>query len=327
MSRKVIILFFAGLFLSATVFADTMCNFHGDINFAQRIFQMQINFKEKEKVDTVLKLLGNDNYYFNANVQHIKVSNFDLSTNFESTGRLLKDNKGGFKTLKGLFWSNYSLVNYKPFREMSGTFELDKNLNRFTINSFTWGNIELNGSIGLIYPHDLSLVLAINDMDVSEFAIILGVPIEDLDLEGLINGKIKIEGFISSPQIKGQLRASNGNINELRYSDIFVNVEGSYPLINIVDSGIVEEGGTPYNLEGRLDLRQLNNFNSPSNSIKVNPSSGKGFSWQSWNISRKQNNFSDDRLKLEYKLKPNRPFGIRFEDNQEILGVEHKIKF
>ncbi|MDP2939596.1 MAG: hypothetical protein Q8O13_05945 [Candidatus Omnitrophota bacterium] len=311
--------------LSVSVFADTLCMFQGDANFLQRIFQMQINFRGNQKFTTQLKLLANNNYYFNANLEHIKVSHLDLSTSLESTGLVYKDSSGSLKSLKGWFWSNYSLLNYKPFNEMSGSFEL--NQKQLSLVTFSWGNILVSGNIDLISPFNLALVLEIDEMDVKELALILGLPIEDLVLEGLVKGKLKIEGNLSNLKLRGKLWASNGNIQDIKYSDIFVNLEGAYPKINIIDSGIIDEDGMAYNLEGKLDLRELNNFNSQQHSIKIYPSEEKGFNWQSWKIRRKQMFGSDDELEFEYKLKPNRPFGLRFKENQEIFGVEHKIKF
>ncbi len=329
MKRKIIICFLLSLFFSATVFAGTLCFFEGNVNFIQRIFQMQINFKGNEKIATQLKFLPDDSYYFNANLEHIKIANFDVSSNFESSGRLLKDDKGKGKgkVFKGWFWSNYSLLNYKPFREMSGAFELDQKSKRLSLSSFAWGGLEINGSIDLTTPFNLNLVLVIKDMEAKELATILGISTEDIEIGGLISGKLKIEGVFSNPKIRGQIKASQGIINEFKYKDIFLNLEGSYPLLNIVDSRIIEENSMPYSLAGKLDLRGLNNLKAQGNSIKIFPSEKNSFNWQSWNIRRKLMSDSDDKLELEYKLKPNRPFGIRFEDNQEIIGFGQKIKF
>lgn len=327
MSKKIILSFLLILFLSATVFAGTLCMFDGNINFMERLFQMQISFDGKEKISTLLKFLANDNYYFNADLEHIKISNLDFSTKLESTGRLLKDGSGSLKILKGWFWSNYSLLNYKPSQELSGTFELDKKTKRLSIKSFAWGNIELSGSVDLIYPYNLDLILGIKDMEVSGLALFLGIPLDEFELEGFVNGRLKINGLVSQPQINGQIRVSQGSLKDFKYQDMFLNLEGSFPLLNIVDSGIIEEGGMPYSLKGRLDLSDLHNFNSQLQEMKISPSDEKGFNWQSWEINRKQMDNNPDSVKMEYKLKPNQPFGIRFEGNQEILGLEHKIKF
>ena len=327
MSRKILFCFFLVLTFSTASFAGSQCSFKGDFDFLHKVFWMQINFKEKESIAAQLKFLVDDSYYFNADLAHLNISKLDLSTKLESSGRLEKDSQGNLKTLKGWFWSNYSLVNYKPFKEMSGAFELDEKSKRLSVKSFVWGGLEVNGSVDLISPYKLSLAFMVNDIEIKDLALLLGVSLQDFEVEGLVNGKLKIEGPIFSPKIKGQLKASNGSINDFKYQDIFVNFEGSYPLLNIVDSGIVEESGLPYNLEGRLDLSELNNFYAPGHAIRVSLSGDKNFNWQSWKIRRRPSSDNTSSLEFEYKLKPNSPFGIRFEDNQGILGLEQKIRF
>lgn len=325
MNRNCLFIHLLFFFCLMPIAAEAKCIFKGDLDFMQNNFALELNFKEKEKLAVELNFLPDDKFILKSKLDHIQLLNSYLTTELISEGSVIKNNKGQVEGLNGEIKTNYSLLNFKPISEISGYFELTKSY--INIFSLLWGNLRVSGKINFDNQPRLDLSVDVIDMDINELAELLGADLGNLSVSGLVNGKVKIDGLISSPQIKGQLRVANGNIDTLEYNEIVINIEGMYPLLKFIDSNIFEREGYVYALTGSFNVEELDNINSSSHKIKLTPLSNDDFSWQEWKLRRQKSYSQDGALELEYKLKEDQPFKMRLRDDEEILSLEHSVKF
>jgi hypothetical protein len=301
------------------------CVFRADADFLKKNFELEMYFKGRESVRLNLNVLPSDKFSLTAKLNHFKLFNSYLSSDLTSEGLIIRDGNGGWKSFRGLIQTNYSLLNLKPFKELKGSFEFDRS--SVEIESLLWGNLRIAGQLKFGIPYSVNLTVDVIDMDINELAVFLGVDLTDLSISGLVSGRVNIEGEIPNPRITGELRLMDGNIGELKYSEILVNIMGIYPVLKFVDSNIFEKDGYTYSLTGRFNMQELGNLTSPSHDVRMIPLVDDDFGWQAWKIRRKSMYGQDDLLEFEYKLKENRPFKMRLREDEEIFSLEHSLKF
>jgi hypothetical protein len=324
MRRLLLVLLGGVIFMPPAVEAATVCTFIGQIDFRNKEVQLEVAFSEKEKVVSSFKVTGNS-AYLNAQIEHLKISQADLSTNLEGSFNFERNAEGRIKNLDGVIWSRYSILNHKPFKEIVGSFHLKDG--KLSIDKLTWAEAGLSGWLDLKPPFDGELAIEITDMEISELAPLAGVKTEKLLLSGLVSGRLRLTGrLLGAMQMKGQLRSSKGQVEDFIYHDANLNFSGPYPALDIVDSAISDEQGYIYNLVGRFNLLEINNFTSSQHQIKVSPFSEQDFRSQSWTIKR-EGMGQDSELEFGYRLKPDRPSQILSEGTEGMLGVERKHKF
>jgi len=303
--------------------AETICTFSGQADFSNKDIQLEIAFNEKERIINSFKVAGNI-ASLNSQIEHIKINQADLTTNLESSFYIERNAAGKIQNLDGVIWTKYSLLNYKPFREVAGSFHFKEG--KLIIEKVTWAEMSFSGQLNLKTPFDLDFTVEINDMDINELVPLAGIKSDRLFLSGLVSGKLRVFGRLNGIQIKGQLRSKEGQIEDFSYRDANINFGGFYPLLDIVDSSISDEQGYIYSLVGRFDLLDINNFTSSQHQINVSPFSDRNFNSQAWTI-RKEGLGRDSELEFGYRLKPNRISEGLSGSREGMLGIERKHKF
>lgn len=303
---------------------ETVCTFKGSADFLNRNIQLEINFSDKEKILSSFKW-EKETAFLNCRIEHLRINQADLSTELESSFFVerLPDNRQ--RQIKGLVWTKYSLLNYKPFKEVAGSFQLKDG--RLFIEDLTWAEMKFSGQVNLNAPFDLDVSVDITDMDINELAPFAGIKPGEVYLSGLVSGRIKLFGYLKRLQVKGQLRSPEGEVQDFIYRDAGINFNGYYPVVDIEDSAISDERGYIYNLAGRFNVGQINNFTSQEHQIEVSPFSDQDLKSQNWMIRRKEELGSDSELEIGYRLKPRLPYESLYGERDGILGIERKHKF
>ncbi|MDP3142379.1 MAG: hypothetical protein Q8N14_00305 [Candidatus Omnitrophota bacterium] len=302
---------------------ETVCTFKGNVDFLSRNIQLEINFSGKEKILSSFTW-GNDAAFLNSRIEHLRINQADFSTELESSF-FIENPPGNKQNIKGLIWTRYSLLNHKPFREVAGSFKIKEG--RLFIEDLTWSEMRFSGQVNLNAPFDLDVSVDIADMDINELAPFAGKKPGEVYLSGLISGKIKLFGYLKRLQVKGQLRSQEGEVQDFIYRDAGINFSGYYPVVDIEDSAISDERGYIYNLAGRFNAGQINNFTSQEHQIKVSPFSQQDLKSQNLMIRRKEELGSDSELEIGYRLKPRQPYEALYGEREGILGIERKHKF
>ena len=304
--------------------AAEVCTFSGQADFSNKDMQLEIAFKGKERIINSFKVVG-DAFYFNSQLEHIKINQADLSTNLESSFYIERDAAGKVRNLKGLVWTKYSLLNFKPYNEVVGLFHFKDGW--LTIEKLTWAGMSFSGQLSLKPPFDVDLSIEITDMEINELAPLVGIKAERLLLSGLVSGRLRLFGRINAVQLKGQLRSKEGQIEDFVYRDANINFTGHYPSLDIVDSSISDERGYIYNLVGIFNLNEINNFTSSQHQISVSPFSLQDLNTQGWTIRRKEGLGKDSELEFGYRLKPKQPSDVLSGEREGMLGIERKHRF
>lgn len=292
------------------------------------------------------------------NLEHLNVGNFDILTNVALSLDKRFNLRDGTPRVCGRLKTYGSVLNKRPFPELSSSFEIQGEKLRILTFSLE-DNYDLRGIISLASPFNVDLSLNFYQAVPNElFSQIL--PLEKPNFSGLFNGLIKITGPLDQPKVEGYLEVKQGHIGDLDFVSANINIKGRYPKISIVDSRILREEDS-FLLEGEMDLTDLSGSpvaegpdlegRSPTH-IKVK--ADKAILWQGWDITRKHKNqvhmsksVADDlkvtfdmrdeagasaedysnELGLEYKIFGDKLLRLRLKNDEGILGLERRIKF
>ena len=301
---------------------------------------------------TALKIYGElleDELVLTANLEHLKINNFDILTNFSLALNKKQDLQNNAQKVCGTLKTYGSVLNNRPIPELNSSFEIQDD--KLRILTFSLGdNYDLRGIAGLRLPFNADLSLNFYQAAPTELISQLSFP-EEPNFSGLFNGLIKITGSISQPQVDGYLEVKQGHIGDLDFLSADINIKGQYPRISIVDSRIFREEDS-FLMEGEIDLSNLGG----QNPLDLRFIADKGILWQGWDITRKrenqvhmsksiaddikvtfdafmedervaaQDNYSNE-LGLQYRIFGDRILKLRLRRDEEILGVERRMRF
>jgi hypothetical protein len=175
---------------------------------------------------------------------------------------------------------------------------------------------------------------------------------EDVAFSSTIDADIDIRGDLYKPDISADLTCSSGQLRDIPFESIRLKLEGTYPLLIIVNSRInTEEGYLP--VEGLVDLRKVKTGNlmedivitsdreniyiegwnlskiKESSEISLKKSIGENVSllYKTYLEEQEENGVNQQELELEYEILENKNLELRLRENEEIFGLENKIKF
>ncbi|MFH1655475.1 MAG: hypothetical protein ABH954_02565 [Candidatus Omnitrophota bacterium] len=323
MKRLVLILILVSLFIPVSkLTAGKVNNPKGDLDFLKQVFRLDMDFQEKSKLNTDVNL-EDDKFSLISKIHHLKLNDHDFSAELTIQGEIVSHE--GSKYLKCSLNTNYSLLDYKPFKDIAAEFMMSKE--HLIISTLRWGRSSIIGDISLVEPHDVNLYAELKNVDIDELADLIGFDQEDITLSGLVDGFLRFKGQLSNLKINGQLKANDGDIDGLLYREILVKVDGIYPVINLFDSEIIEADGIIYNFNGRVNLAEINNLYSGEHNFTFLPkTSGDESGWHKWTIRQDE---SRGRLEFEKRFKSGRPDSLRLRDDEgiDMLGVEQTLKF
>ncbi len=306
----------------------------------------------KDNPQNALKFYGElsqDEMTLTANLQHLKLGNFDVLSNFTLALNPVRE------SLKvcGTFKTYGSVVNSRPFPELSSSFEIQEA--KLRILTFSLGNsYDLRGIAGLSAPFNVDLSLNFYRAAPDELVSQLISP-QAADFSGKVCGLIKITGPLNRPKVEGYLEAKEGRLGDLNFVSADINIKGRYPRILIVDSRICREEDS-FLMEGEIDFSNLGQGLACPDFLDIKVEADTGMLWQGWDITRNsesqmhmsksvaddvkitfdsfventgkewENNYTNE-LGLQYKVFGDKLLRIRLKKDEGILGVERRIKF
>ena len=192
---------------------------------------------------------------FNLNLDHVNVYGLDLVT--RSSIRLSPVEDQTWK-LQGSFETDYFVLEYTPFDDFHGTFEVSP-LGVRNIRA-KWGSgFHL---MGRLLPKsdgpEMNLKLRVNNFDLSDIKQFAAKPLPK-DLGGKLEGKVKLTGAISKPEVSGKFSIKKGKMGRLDYDLGIIQFHGYPPYLALEDSRFMK-GRTTFYLKGALDLSLQNMF-------------------------------------------------------------------
>ncbi len=337
---------------------------HGRLLLTQKgLYFQDLRATFKDNPADTLKVYGKltaERLTLVANLEHLKINDFDILTNLGLTlNKKLKVPQDESPKISGTLRTYGSVFNHQPFPELSSSFEIQDGKLRILTLSLE-DNYDLRGIVSLSPPFDCDLSLNFYQAAPHE---LFSQFIQSLDTEdglafleephfaGLINGLLKITGPLDHPKIEGYLEAKDGYIGDLDFVSADINIKGCYPKISIVDSRIRREEDS-FLMEGEIDLTKLEKQNFCDIRFKAD----KSMFWQGWDITRPDEDqihmsksvaddfkvtfdtFIDDEgrgydsnytneLGLECKIFGDKLLKLRLKKDEGTLGLERRISF
>ena len=349
------------IFLSVFIFllsspqmvsAEILFLFEGRVDFAQNQLSLLVDFPSQiplppghripvlsipaassgERTPPLSLSIGKiseKDYQFSLGAEHLKTPLYDLLGKIESSVEVVRKSgsaqifPGAPLTLRGKIWSQNSLVNYKPIRELSGRFEIKDN--QLFLHSLSFGNIVCQGRAGLVSPYKLDLKAVLYEVDMEDF-LNFWVRGKEYESRGTVSGGIGISGTLGSPVLKGSLESHNGFIESLEYNRIYLNAEGVYPKMQIVHSTISKSDGVSFSLEGPFDLSGQENFKKQIRALTFAPLVSDSVSERAWTIKRLRQK-GTGATEVKYLLRKGDHGGISPAKESDMLGIERTVKF
>lgn len=311
------------LYLYQPAFAQEILTFHGDLDFTQSDFRLFVKFGENDFIQASAKQLKDSDYHVKLNVEHLKTPIFDLSSEIESLIAVLNSENASGKKLKGRLWSNYSILNYKPIRELSGNFEIDGK--RVHLREVIFGSIRCSGYIDFLDPFKVDLDFDLSSIGMEDF-LAFWTGSEIYEASGDVSGEIYVTGSLKQPVLRGNLLSNNGLIKPLKYQTMKLNIEGLYPRMQILQSYISQSDGLSFSFNGPIDLSDKTNFKKQIKALSIVPLVQNTEDRIEWTIKE----FGEEEgssTKIKY-LKIKNQDDTRFsQENGDILGVERSVDF
>jgi hypothetical protein len=319
------------LFLAEISFAQKAFFFKGDFDFAKKEFHIVLDMDGSRTFAAAAQQITENSYRLSLDINHLKTPFFDLLSQIESTIEVQPQGQKNLSTSwegagwTGKVWSQYSLVDYKPVRELSGDFEIKDH--KVFVHSLSFGNIQCSGTVELGSPYKLDLVFKLYDVAMDDFLNFWGTG-KKYKSSGAVSGEIRASGTVNDLALQGSLESRNGFVQNLDYDVIFLNIEGIYPHMKIVRSMIAKSDGVSFNFNGPLNLKDKDNFKKQIKALTLAPLVSDSGSEREWTI-RRLNPEASETTEFKYRLRKGDALGTgtSVDDEIDMLGIEQTRKF
>jgi len=323
----------------------------GYIDFKNRGFEFSIS---PQKADSGEVKLGGDfkesviELY--SSIKHWPVGAVDLSTDVTFDAELKA--KSETPILTGMLNTTNTIINYRPAEELSAQFTVRKKV--VEILGLKWGKtFRLVGKVNLEAPNDLEIIALLDGTKLEDLMSFWVESIQNV-VSGTVKGRLEVDGPLDTCVSRGHITARNGHIGDVFYENAVIHLTGKGPMVMVGDSRIYRESGYLL-LDGEIDFSQLGKRNILEDIvIKTDDQS---IVWEGWDISKEtatdtvnlkkrigeeleigfvapvepedelKEEESEGAFEMRYKLKESDSLKMQIREEEEFLGVEHKIKF
>jgi len=298
-------------------FANTEIIYQGQIDFVQNQFDLVLDIGDKGSVVIKAKEASKNKYHFSLDSKHVKTPFFDISSNIEGSLEYKS------QEIYGKVQSQYTLVDYRPIRELTGLFEIKEG--RFYLSSFSVGSIDCSGYVDLESPYKLDLIFNLSEMPMDGF-LEFWTGGKTIEAEGGVAGTIKVFGSVQQPILRGNLVSFNGRIKALKYDNIYLNAEGLYPYLKISNSILSQTDGLSFTLEGPFNLKDRARYKKQIQALTKAPVVNDSSSGSEWTIKRfkgEEEGFGE----IKYFLRKEKEADLSSDEDAGVLGVERTLEF
>ncbi len=298
--------------------------FEGEIDFIQNTAYVTFDAGSDAVVELKLKKRDEQAIDVQVDLEKIHTSLFDISTQINILFQYKTLENRQFPLVHGNIKSQYTLLNQKPFRELSGEFAIFDN--QIKLNTITFGNIAVQGEVGIGYPFSQNVSIMLSSISLDQF-LNFWVQEKTFESDGLLSGEIKIKGNIESLNLRGNLDSYDGFIKETFFNHIRLNIAGVYPQMQITKSILSKADGLSYMFEGPFDLSKVKVFRKQIEALKISPLVESSGSDSEWTIKRVEEKDAS-AIELKYfKQDENRQGSFGNEPQTGMLGIERSLKF
>lgn len=331
MSAKVLVAgcVFALLFVPCA-FANVVATFYGQVDLTQKQFDVTLDFSHlpgslplengQSSVAVSGAKVSDTDYRFSINIDHLRTPIWDLLSKIESSIEIDPQAAGkSAPMVRGEIWSQNSLIDYKPIRELTGHFVIKDS--QLLLEALSFGNLSCQGSLELVYPYKMDMNVLLHDVAMEDF-LNFWVRNKEYKSFGTVSGEIGVSGTWDRIGLKGNLESHDGYVEQLEYNSIHLNAQGVYPQLSIGQSTISKADGLSFAFSGPIDLSDQENFTKQIGALVLAPLVSDSASEREWTIKR-LNQPKSGATEIKYLL--------RKEDKADgasgMLGVQQTMSF
>ena len=300
------------------------------------------------KVRLIAKFLKSD-FNLVIKLEHMNFKNVDIVSELDLSGRIKAEDGSGL-VVEGKIISRNSILGYKPFKELDGSYQIKDGLLEI-LSLKVGGNLALSGYVSLKPPYlaDLSLTVKLDSLD--EINPPLSIFEGLLTAQG-VEGEFKLVGPINNPELKGRLETGSGFLEGLGdYQRMSVNLKGKGKILRFSDSKIHREEGS-FTINGEINLAKENIFED----LKIGIAEQGMMVWKDWKLigDRKKtevrlskdigdefrinfktylddktgrSNDDNSQIELEYELGKSESIKMQMKEDESFLAIEHSFRF
>lgn len=221
--------------------------------------------------------------------------------------------------------------------------------------SFILSNVRIGSSISAsgmlctVSPYESKLKFVVKNLDLAFVGQMVGG--KKLAMKGLVQMDLAFDGPLLTPFVKGRVSSGTGFIGNLEFKSIYGELVGKYPLIKVVDGRIVQEGGG-MTVSGDADLSrpggnkfegmefgtenavtfmsrwQMTKFGDNVGSIEnsaLKTQGNEGLKGEAVPNSAFKDDTND--VGVKYRFDANNSVKLERKEDQDLIGVEHKMQF
>ena len=312
------------LFLPKDLWADTFFSFEGYWDLSKEELEVTVDIKGQKAIRAKVDKATESQYRLLLNIDHLKTSDFDFSSEIESLIDVVERGEDNQETVLGKIQSQYSLLDYKPVRELSGRFEIrDKKLHLYSLR---YGDIACSGYVNLVTPYKLNLDFSLFSIPMDDF-LNFWMRSRKYESSGDVSGEIKTSGTLDHLMMRGQLESTKGFISKLFFDSIHLNAEGVYPRIRISDDSVISETDRfSFSVSGEVDLSDHENFKKQLKTLKLSPIISDSGSQLEWTIKR-LDGAESGTTEIKYLKRKDPHSGYSDEGDLDMIGVERTMEF
>ncbi len=233
--------------------------YHGKGQFDLQSGDSRFDLEEGIQRFSVQTNLRDLDFDLGFDLNHFKMAGLDVVTGArvrlrpEST---FKDERGW--RFQADLSTDYLILEYIPFEDFQARFQVDS----YGIKNFigSWGGaFEIYG--GILFKGktpEMKFQIKVHDFDLTR-AREIGIKPLPRRLEGLLEGKLKLEGPLRKPEVTGNFAIKSGILNRLSFDRAMFRFRGFPPHLPLEDSRVLK-GRTTLYIVGALDLSLSNMF-------------------------------------------------------------------
>ncbi len=264
-----------------------------------------------------------DAYTIGIKTNHFQTPFFDISSDMKADVAVRSSPESGSKIIEGTLSSQYSLIDYKPVKELSGRFEFRHG--KLWLENVSFGKIICNGSFDMRDPFYLNLTVQLSSIPMVSF-LAFWTGEEDPDTSGLVSGKIQIQGPLDKIFLDGKLESFDGHVADLIYNKFLLNIEGVYPRMRIRESAVSQSEGMAFTFQGSMDLSQKQDFLKQVSALKISPLIRDTDSQLEWTL-RSSGQKEKGKTELKYLMRKDPHRYSLDNEGMDMFGVENSFEF
>ncbi len=318
----------------------------GQFDLKELVSNFDIKLFEGD-IDLAVDFSGFPEVFYDARIDHCKVGNFDFVTRVFCSSNIERD-------ISIKLASDELIVNYKPYGKLTGEAIINKD--RFEVKNLDLTDeFSFSGFIDNKKPYNGQLAFSINKLDLVKFLQLFPAS-ERAGITGILNAKFEIKGNLKENISKGRIEVNSGTIGNVDFEKMTTSLTGRDSILKIEDSRIKVKNGYLL-LSGFLDTNKIGKSSFLENlqvttdnntivfdgwdiakrnekdEVSLSKQVGKDFDINLKTWTRRDNDNENPETKrseveFKYKVKSEDNLIMKLKgQNEEFIGMEHKVKF